>query len=58
MEEWEGTSDDWCLQLTYDSPEWEPSKLELDKAESAMVNDDGTVVTERDAGYWSQERIS
>jgi len=57
-DQWENADDDWCLHLTYDSPEWEPTDLDLETAESAMVGEDGLVVTQRDAGYWSQERIS
>jgi hypothetical protein len=56
-DEWDKAHEDWCLHLTYDSPEWEPTKLELERAESAMVGEDGKVVAERDADYWSQERI-
>jgi len=59
VDQWEATSQDWHLPLTYDSPEWEPTKMGLEEAESAMVDNDGMVVAEeRDAGYWSQERIS
>ena len=58
VDEWEGIPEDQCLHLTYDAPEWEPTKLELDTAESHMVDRDGTVVTERDTGYWTQDRIS
>ena len=57
-EEWEKAHEDWCISLTYDSPEWEPTNLGLEKAESAMIGDDGLIVQERDADYWSQERIS
>ena len=58
-DQWEASKEEWHLPLTYDSPEWEPTKMGLDEAESAMVDNDGMVVTEeRDAGYWSQERIS
>ena len=58
LEQWQSIPEEWCLHLTYDSPEWEPTKMGLDEAESAMVGADGMVVTERDADYWSQERIS
>ena len=58
VSEWESFHEDGCLHLTYDSPEWEPVSLGLAEAESAMIDDNGLVVTERDAGYWSQERVS
>ena len=58
ISEWEAITEDWCIHLTYDSPEWEPSTLGLDKAEANMLGTDGTVVTQRDTGYWNQERVS
>ena len=58
VEEWESAHDDWCLHLTYASPEWEPAKLGLEEIESAMLDENGYVVTDRDAGYWNQQRIS
>ena len=58
LEQWESAHEDSCIHLTYDAPEWEPTKLGLDDAESAMIGDDGKVATERDADYWNQERIS
>jgi len=58
VSEWENTPEDWCLHLTYDAPVWEPSSLGLDEIESNMVDHDGTVVTDRNAGHWNQERIS
>ena len=56
--EWEGAHKEWCLDLTYDTPEWEPTKLGLDERESAMLGDDGTVANDWHADYWSQERMS
>ena len=58
VEEWENAQEDYCLHLTYDSPEWEPTSMGFDKAEAAMVGADGFIVTDRDADYWSQDRIS
>ena len=58
VEEWESAHDDWCLHLTYASPEWEPAKLGLEEIESAMLDENGYVVTDRDAGYCNQQRIS
>ena len=56
--DWESFPESGCIELTYDSPVWEPAQLGLDSAESAMVGEDGKVVAERDADYWNQERIS
>jgi hypothetical protein len=58
ISEWEAITEDWCIHLTYDSPEWEPTTLGMDKAEANMVGTDGTVVTHRDTGYWNQQRVS
>ena len=58
VEEWDGIPENQCLHLTYDAPDWEPTKLELDTAESHMVGSDGMVATDRDTGYWTQDRIS
>ena len=46
------------MPLSYQEPVWEPSELNLDGAESAMIEDDGKVVTERDLDNWSPEWIS
>jgi len=53
VEEREGLPEAWCIRLMYDSPEWEPTTLGLDKAESAMVDGDGAVTAERYAGCWN-----
>ena len=58
LEEWESTHENLCIPLTYDTPEWEPTKLDLAQAENNMVGSDGTFVSDRDAGLWDQERIS
>ena len=57
LAEWTDSHEDWCVHLTYDSPEWEPMDLGLHESEEAMIDEQGHTV-ERDSGRWDQERIS
>ena len=57
LEEWTNSHEDWCVHLTYDSPEWEPQELGLSENESAMLDEHGKP-RERDPGRWDQERVS
>jgi len=58
VSEWEEALEERCIQLTYDSPLWEPTSMGLDESESAMIDSDGRCVTADGSGYWNQERIS
>ena len=55
--EWEGIPEERCLELTAQTPEWEPSEMDLEEDEANMLGDDGRLKT-RYTENWDQECVN
>ena len=56
--EWRAATEDQCLDLTADSPEWDLSAMNLDSMESQMVENDGRVTAKESTLDWNEEHIN